>query len=162
MSDGAAGAQPAAILAAPQPPAEADERESMPLAEIRDGVINVKVLRSGRKAIVIRRRGEIHAFGEVCPHMGADMSEATYCAKDGTLQCRWHGYFFSADDGHFLRNPNEAMMQLLRTPSQHFVPGKTPRYRLAIIPTTVKDGRLYFGREEEPSAHATAAQGGQP
>jgi nitrite reductase/ring-hydroxylating ferredoxin subunit len=138
----------------------------MSLGEIREGALNVKVLRSGRKAIVVRRGAEIHAFGEVCPHMGADMSEATYCAKDGTLQCRWHGYFFSADDGQFVRNPNEDFMQLLRTPSQHFVPGKTPRYRLATIPTSQKDGRLFFGREDDPAvlAHdqATAEQGGQP
>src|SRR5271155_981337 len=99
-----------------------DERESMSLGEIREGELNVKVLRSGRKAIVVRRGAEIHAFGEVCPHMGGDLAEATYCAKDGTLQCRWHGYFFSADDGQFVRNPNEDFMQLLRTPSQHFVP----------------------------------------
>lgn len=134
----------------------------MSLAQIREGALNVKVLRSGRKAIVIRKGDQVRAFGEVCPHMGADMSEAKYCEKEGTLQCRWHGYVFSADDGQFLRNPNEEFMQLLRTPSQHFVPTKTPRYRLAIIPTSQKDGRLFFGREEEPLARSAAAEGDQP
>ena len=131
----------------------------MPLAEIREGALNVKVLRSGRKAIVIRRGGRIHAFGEVCPHMGADLAEATYCAREGTLQCRWHGYFFGAEDGRFLRNPNEETMALLRAPTRHFVPNTTPRYRLSLLPTTESDGRLFFGREPEPDA---VAKGGLP
>ncbi len=129
-----------------------DERESMPLADIREGSLNVKTLRSGQKAIVLRKGTEIRAFSEVCPHMGADLSEARYCAKDGTLQCRWHGYFFGAQDGRFLRNPNEDFMQLLRAPSQHFVPTKKPRYRLTLLPTTQKDGLLFFGREPAPDA----------
>jgi nitrite reductase/ring-hydroxylating ferredoxin subunit len=134
-------------------------RESIPLEEIQEGALNVKALRSGRKVIVVRRGAQIHAFGEVCPHMGADLSEAKYCAKDGTLQCRWHGYFYSAEDGKLLRNPNEDFMQLLRTPSQHFDPTKTPRYRLAIVPTWKNDGRLFFGREEEPGPQPAAAEG---
>lgn len=131
-----------------------DERESMSLAEIREGALNVKVLRSGQKAIVLRRGGQIHAFSDVCPHMGGDLAEARYCAKDGTLQCRWHGYFFGAEDGKFLRNPNEDFMQLLRVPSKHFVPEKTPRYRLTVIPTSQQDGRLFFGREDQASREA--------
>jgi nitrite reductase/ring-hydroxylating ferredoxin subunit len=94
--------------------------------------------------------------------MGADLSEATYCAKDGTLQCRWHGYFFSAEDGKFLRNPNEDFMQILRTPSQHFVPTKKPRYRLTVVPTTQKDGLLFFGREPGTDAASDASEGCPP
>lgn len=120
----------------------------MPLAEIREGVLNVKILRSGQKAIVIRRGDMLRAFGEICPHMGADMAEAKYCPEECSLQCRWHGYVFSADDGKFLRNPNEETLRRLRGPTQHFAPTKTPRYRLTTIPTSVKDGRLFFGREE--------------
>jgi nitrite reductase (NADH) small subunit len=148
--------------AASGPKSGPDERESMSLGEIREDALNVKVLRSGQKAIVIRRGAQIHAFSDVCPHMGADLAEAKYCAKEGTLQCRWHGYFFGADDGKFLRNPNEDFMQLLRVPSKHFVPAKTPRYRLTIIPTSQKDGRLFFGREDEPGPQSAAAEAGQP
>lgn len=129
----------------------------MPLSEIREGELNVKHRRSGRKAIVVRTGSEVRVFGELCPHMGADMAEAKYCAKTGTLHCRWHGYVFSAKDGKFLENPNEKLMAILRAPTKHFDPAKMPRYRLSVIPSTVKDGRVYIGREEEAAA---AAEGG--
>jgi nitrite reductase (NADH) small subunit/3-phenylpropionate/trans-cinnamate dioxygenase ferredoxin subunit len=144
------------------PALEPEERESISLGELQEDRINVRVLRSGRRVIVLRRGAEVHAFGDICPHMGADMAEATYCAKDGTLQCRWHGYFFGADDGRFLRNPNEDFMQMLRVPSQHFDPTKTPRYRLTVVPTSRKDGRLYFGRDEEPRPEPSATEEGHP
>jgi hypothetical protein len=53
--------------------------DSMELAEIREGEINVQVLPSGRKAVVLKRGDEISVFGELCPHMGADLSTAVYC-----------------------------------------------------------------------------------
>lgn len=142
----------------PLPSLPPDERESMPLSEIREGTLNVKNRRSGRKAIVVRTGSDVRVFGELCPHMGADMAEATYCAKTGTLHCRWHGYVFSAKDGKFLENPNEKLMGILRTPSKHYDPTKMPRYRLSVIPSTVKEGRVFFGREEEASA---AMEGGE-
>jgi nitrite reductase/ring-hydroxylating ferredoxin subunit len=132
----------------------------MSLAELREGVLNVKVLRSGRKAIILRKGSELRAFGELCPHMGADMSEATYCSRTGTLRCRWHGYVFSAEDGKLLENPNEKLMRIARTPSQHFDPTKTPRYRLANVRLSVKGGQVLFGREEESGSRASTAEGG--
>lgn len=141
------------------PSSPPDERESMPLAEIREGVLNVKHRSSGRKAVVVRTGNEVRAFGELCPHMGADMAEATYCARTGTLHCRWHGYVFSATDGKFLENPNEKLMGILRTPSKHFDPTKMPRYRLAVVPCSVKEGRVYLGREDEAAAAVTTEAG---
>lgn len=119
----------------------------MELADIKDGEINVKVLRSGRKAIVLKRDDDIKVFGELCPHMGGDLSEATYCESAGTLQCKWHGYVFGVDDGCFLENPNDVLMKPLRTPSQHYRPEKTPKYRLRMLPFQVKESTLYFGSE---------------
>jgi nitrite reductase/ring-hydroxylating ferredoxin subunit len=123
--------------------------DSIELAEIREGEINVKVLRSGRKAVVLRRGDDITIFGELCPHMGADLSTATYCPNEGTLTCSWHGYVFDADDGSFRENPNELLLKPLRTPSKHYRPEKTPRYRLRRVPFQIKGSRLYLGGHEE-------------
>jgi nitrite reductase/ring-hydroxylating ferredoxin subunit len=123
--------------------------DSIELADIREGEINVKVLRSGRKAVVLKRGDEITIFGELCPHMGADLSTATYCANEGTLTCSWHGYVFDADDGTLRENPNEQLLKPLRTPSTHFRPEKTPRYRLRKVPFRVEGSTLYFGGREQ-------------
>jgi len=134
---------------------DADLRESstpsdqMDLAEIREGTINVKVLSSGKKAIVLRRGQDIQVFGELCPHMGADLSDATYCASAGTLACKWHGYVFGVDDGVFRDNPNERLMTTLRGESRYFRPNATPRYRLRTIAFQIKGAVLYFGAQEQ-------------
>jgi nitrite reductase/ring-hydroxylating ferredoxin subunit len=122
--------------------------DSIDLADIREGEINVKVLRSGRKAVILKRGDDITIFGELCPHMGADLSTATYCPNEGTLTCSWHGYVFDANDGSFRENPNEQLLKALRTPSKHYRPEKTPRYRLRRIPFQIKGSRLYFGGYE--------------
>jgi nitrite reductase/ring-hydroxylating ferredoxin subunit len=121
----------------------------MDLADIREGEINVKVLRSGRKAVVLKRGDDITIFGELCPHMGADLSTATYCPNERTLTCSWHGYVFDADDGSFRENPNELLLKPLRTPSEHYRPEKTPRYRLRRVPFHIKGSRLFLGGHEE-------------
>ena len=118
--------------------------DSIELDEIREGEINVRVLPSGRKAIVLKRGDEINVFGELCPHMGADLSTATYCPNERTLTCSWHGYVFDAGDGSFRENPNELLLKPLRTPSKHYRPEKTPQYRLRRVPFQIKGSRLYL------------------
>jgi len=123
--------------------------DSIDLAEIREGEINVTVLRSGRKAVVLKRGDDITIFGELCPHMGADLSTATYCANEGTLTCSWHGYVFDADDGSLRENPNERLLKPLRAPSKHYRPEKTPRYRLRRVPFQIRGSKLQIGSHEE-------------
>jgi nitrite reductase/ring-hydroxylating ferredoxin subunit len=123
--------------------------DSIDLAELREGEINVRVLPSGRKAVVLKRDDEITVFGELCPHMGADLSTAVYCPSEGTLTCSWHGYVFDAHDGSFRENPNERLLKELRTPSKHYRPEKTPQYRLRRVPFQVEGSKLYLGGREE-------------
>jgi nitrite reductase/ring-hydroxylating ferredoxin subunit len=123
--------------------------DSIDLADIREGEINVKVLRSGRKAVVLKRGSNVTIFGELCPHMGADLSTASFCAEDGTLTCSWHGYVFDADDGTLRDNPNERLLEPLRAPSKHYRPEKVPRYRLRRVPFRIKGSKLYLGGNEE-------------
>lgn len=122
----------------------------MHLSEIAEDRINVKILPNGKKAIVLRKGHAVRVFAEVCPHLGADLSEATYCAKQGTLQCKWHGYLFSSEDGRFLDNPNERMMKELRDTTDTYRPDKTPKYRLGVIQHHVEQGRVYIAAEERP------------
>jgi nitrite reductase/ring-hydroxylating ferredoxin subunit len=123
------------------------EPDSIALDDIREGELTVHVLASGRKALLFRNGAEVRAFSEVCPHMGADMTDGVACAKERTIACKWHGYVFSSDDGRFLHNPNEKLMPMLRKPSKHFHPEKAPAYRLRPIPFSIKGRRVVFGRE---------------
>lgn len=116
----------------------------MHLSEIVPGRLNVKVLSDGKKAIVIRRGDQLAVFSEVCPHLGADLSEGSYCDRERTLRCRWHGYLFSTDDGALKENPNERMMSELRAPSAHYRPERAPAYKLISLPHEVRGDRLYF------------------
>lgn len=123
--------------------------DSIDLADIREGEINVKVLSSGRKAVVLKRGDDITVFGELCPHMGADISTAAYCPNEGTLTCSWHGYVFDADDGNLRENPNERLLKPLRAPSKHYRPEKAPRYRLRKVPFEIKGSKLHLGGHEQ-------------
>jgi nitrite reductase/ring-hydroxylating ferredoxin subunit len=116
----------------------------------------VKILPNGKKAIVLRKGSEIRVFAETCPHLGADLSEARYCEREGTLQCRWHGYVFSSSTGAFVDNPNDRMMRELREPSAVYRPDKMPRYRLSTVPHVVAGDRLFFLRS------TPAADSGEP
>lgn len=119
---------------------------SIPISELREGELNVRPLPNGKNAIIVRQGDEFRVFGEICPHLGADLADGKYCAKTKTLQCKWHGYLFSAEDGTFLENPNEKFMRLIRTPSEHFKPEKTPKYRLHMLKSSVQNGRLQIGQ----------------
>ena len=124
------------------------------LSEVREGAMTVHKLSTGRKAVLFREGSLVRAFSEICPHMGADLAEATFCTKSGHLTCKWHGYVFSASDGTFVDNPNERLTPLLRKPSEHFRPEKTPAYRLRALPTRVEGDRVYVGRQLAPEGSA--------
>ena len=100
-------------------------------------------------AIVARAQGVI-AVRDVCPHMGAPMSEGTYCAKDNTLQCPWHGYRFNADTGAFVENPNEKYFAKLQGLYKTYRPEKRPNYKLQALPCEVKDGKVRVRRPSNP------------
>jgi nitrite reductase/ring-hydroxylating ferredoxin subunit len=123
--------------------------DSIALKDIAPGKINILTLSTGRKAVVLRQGAEFKVIGEICPHMGADLSQSRYCAQDRTLHCAWHGYVFSADDGRFLKNPNDDSMKILKVPGEYYCPAKTPNYRLQMLTFFVKDDRLYVGAEKE-------------
>jgi nitrite reductase/ring-hydroxylating ferredoxin subunit len=133
--------------------------EGIAVASLTEGVLHSRTLPSGKKVVILKEGGATRVFGELCPHMGADMTEATYCAKTGTLQCPWHGYIFSSSDGRFLENPNERLMKLIRGPSEHFKPDTRPNYKLQVLAHHVRDGRLYLGRPPRNEDAVSEAEG---
>lgn len=74
--------------------------------------------------------GREFPWRDVCPHMGAPLSEGRYDAKRGVLVCPWHGYEFDAESGEFRRNPNEETFACLRGRWKSFDPAAAPKLRL--------------------------------
>ncbi|MET0385457.1 MAG: DUF5914 domain-containing protein [Polyangiales bacterium] len=50
---------------------------------------------AGRSLVVWRAGSQLMAASDVCPHMGASLSEGQVC--DGKLVCPWHGLAFGAE-----------------------------------------------------------------
>ena len=117
----------------------------MDLAEIREGEINVKVLRSGRKALVIKQGSDIKVFDDLCPHMGGDMTTATYCAAEGTLACSWRELHCSVPTTAASRQPQRApLLRRAAGKPSDYRPEITPRFRLRVLPFQIKGSTLYF------------------
>ena len=119
----------------PQPIVLADiPAEGPGRAELGDGVV----------AVVFRDRESVRVMRDLCPHMGAPLSEGHMV--NGCLQCPWHGYRFDPADGHFVENPNEQRFAPLRALYKTFKPEKRPNYRIQAFAFEVEDGRIWVRR----------------
>ena len=83
---------------------------------------------------------------DICPHMGGPLSEGQYDPKEGTLQCRWHGYIFEVDTGSFRENPNDEVYACMRHLYTSFKPDTRPRYRLPTLAYEVRNNQLFVRR----------------
>ncbi|HKP40933.1 Rieske (2Fe-2S) protein [Mycobacterium sp.] len=50
--------------------------------------------------------GAVHVLDAYCQHLGADLSHGG-CVVEGGIQCPFHGWVWSGDDGHNVRIPYE-------------------------------------------------------
>lgn len=57
----------------------------------------------GRKVVVLRLDGVLHAMDGVCPHRGGPLGEGTL--ENGILVCPWHGWRFEARGGKCVNLP---------------------------------------------------------
>lgn len=130
----------------PPGPADAYYPRPIELRGLRRGVVQLQDLGEGVQVVVIAEGDRLYVLREVCPHMGGPLSEASYCQKDGTLQCPWHGYVFDVATGALKDNPNERIMAALRTPTECFRPERAPRYALTSLSFTVVGDRAYVSR----------------
>jgi nitrite reductase (NADH) small subunit/3-phenylpropionate/trans-cinnamate dioxygenase ferredoxin subunit len=63
-----------------------------------------KAIEVGGKLIaVFRVDGQYYAIDEVCPHMGASLSEGE--VQNLVVTCPWHGWRFRLADGAWADNP---------------------------------------------------------
>lgn len=58
----------------------------------------------GSLVAVFNVQGRFHAINDVCPHMGASLSEGYLTGEEVT--CPWHAWRFCVRDGTWLDNPN--------------------------------------------------------
>jgi nitrite reductase/ring-hydroxylating ferredoxin subunit len=130
----------------PPVPADAFYPRPIELRELRRGVLQVRDLGEGVEVVVIQEGDRLYVLREVCPHMGGPLSQATYCKKNRTLECPWHGYVFDVATGALKANPNERIMASLRQPTECFRPERAPRYTLTLLAYTVVGERAYVSR----------------
>jgi len=134
------------VSQSPHGPADAFYPRPIELRGLRRGTLEVRDLGEGVEVIVIAEGDTLHVLREVCPHMGGPLSQATYCRKDGTLECPWHGYVLDVATGALKDNPNERIMAALRQPTPCFRPEGAPRYALTLLAHTVVGERAYVRR----------------
>jgi nitrite reductase (NADH) small subunit/3-phenylpropionate/trans-cinnamate dioxygenase ferredoxin subunit len=58
---------------------------------------------SGKLVALFLENGEYFAIDDVCPHMGASLSEG--CVESGIVTCPWHGWRFRLADGAWADSP---------------------------------------------------------
>ena len=116
------------------------------LSGLRRGEINRVRLDQDIDVVVILRGEQLSIIRDICLHMGAPMSEGKFRPAQGELECPWHGYCFKAEDGSFLRNPNDPIFEELKGCWKSYKPEKLPKYRLQMFSYEVKDGKAYVRR----------------
>ena len=57
----------------------------------------------GKLVAVFREHGLYYAIDDVCPHMGASLSEGM--VEEGIVTCPWHGWRFRLCDGAWADSP---------------------------------------------------------
>ncbi len=81
---------------------EAEALDSIPLGTM------AKVLADNREICLIRTKNGFHAVDNVCPHMGAPLSNGK-CIDEQWIECPFHRYKFSITDGTVDRTGAEAL-----------------------------------------------------
>ena len=132
-----------------QPPGPAGGFYPKPieLGSLRREAVNVRDVGESAAVVVIPSGDKLYVLREVCPHTGGPLSEASFCRKDKTLQCPWHGYIFSLETGALQLNPNERIMAPLRQPSACFKPERAPKYSLAFLSYKIVGDKAYVRRQ---------------
>ncbi|WP_017586130.1 Rieske (2Fe-2S) protein [Nocardiopsis ganjiahuensis] len=67
----------------------------------------------GVPVVVTRTGGSVAVFLDVCPHMGAPLTDGELV--DGCVRCPWHGSEFRADGGTVAHGPATASLESLDT-----------------------------------------------
>jgi nitrite reductase (NADH) small subunit/3-phenylpropionate/trans-cinnamate dioxygenase ferredoxin subunit len=77
------------------------------------------VLVSGKLIAIFNDQGSLYAIDDVCPHMGAALSEGY--VENGIVTCSWHAWRFRLTDGAW---------------------ADSPRIKIGCYPVRVQDGHV--------------------
>src|SRR5262245_43981621 len=72
---------------------------------------------------------DLKIYSDLCPHMGAPVSQGEFCRETNEVVCPWHGYRYSLDTGCLTINPNESIWVKPLAP-EHMDVYKTPLLKL--------------------------------
>ena len=114
------------------------------IADVKKDFLNVFDIDEKLKAIILYDGEEYKVISDLCPHMGASLSEAKLCNKSKILQCRWHGYKYSTSDLSLHENPNEKVWQKAFLSPVDQEKYKTPKYKLKQIPFKVENEFIHL------------------
>ena len=116
------------------------------LASLDPAKPNYRQLGEGVEVVVLVRAEGLSILKDLCPHMGAPMSEGKYRAGEGTLECPWHGYRYDARTGAFAGNPNEATFSCMKSLYKSYNPAKKPDYSLPVFAYELRGGLVHVRR----------------
>jgi nitrite reductase/ring-hydroxylating ferredoxin subunit/uncharacterized membrane protein len=74
----------------------------MPEADLKENK-PTRVDANGVAILLVRRKGEIYAMTETCPHLGGPLSEGKLVGD--AIQCPWHKSELALEDGHVVNGP---------------------------------------------------------
>ena len=74
----------------------------MPEADLKQNK-PTKVMANGVAVLLVRRKDEIYALTETCPHAGGPLSEGKLVGD--AIQCPWHMSELALEDGHVVNGP---------------------------------------------------------
>ena len=87
---------------------------------------NPKQVRFGLKKLTVYFNGkEYFVFDSHCPHARADLTKAKYTKNE--VQCHWHGYRFSLEDGR----------------------GNGNNFQLKLYEVKIEDGKIFVKEKKE-------------
>jgi nitrite reductase/ring-hydroxylating ferredoxin subunit len=109
-------------------------------ADVREGELHATEA-AGRRLLLTRVDGQVHAVINRCPHMGMKMTRGEIRA--GVLQCPWHGSRFDVRTGQNIDWVNAfAGIPMPKWTHGLISMGKTPA-PLQVVPVEEDGGEVY-------------------
>jgi nitrite reductase/ring-hydroxylating ferredoxin subunit len=105
---------------------------------------NKREVDAGVEVVVVVRPEGLSIFRDLCPHMGAPLSEGKF---DGAvLECPWHGYRYEAKTGALQENPNDKIFDCMKGLYKTYDGSKMPKWRLAPLAYEIEGGSVWVKR----------------